>query len=101
MPAGAGVEGDVRWAIEFIRTRATVRLDNKATWDASRKVHVRLKLPKFLMHDLRRAWASALHAKGASLKLVSVLLGHSGIHVTGRYIRVFETEATGHEYLAR
>lgn len=88
-------------ALEFIQTRATVRLDDKATWDAIRKVREKLNLPKFSMHDLRRAWASALHAKGAPLKLVSVLLGHSGIHVTERYIRVFETEATGHEYLPR
>jgi integrase/recombinase XerC len=88
-------------ALEFVQTRAAVRLDDKATWDAIRKVRSRLKLPKFSMHDLRRSWASALHAKGAPLKLVSVLLGHSGIHVTERYIRVFATEATGHEYLPR
>ncbi|MRG94638.1 tyrosine-type recombinase/integrase [Polyangium spumosum] len=88
-------------ALEFIRTRSMVRLDDKATWDAILKVRTHLGLPKFSMHDLRRAWASALHAKGAPLKLVSVLLGHSGIHVTERYIRVFATESTGHEYLSR
>jgi integrase len=56
-------------------------------------------LPKFSLHDLRRAWASALHANGASIKQISVWLGHSSIQVTERYIRSFEPESTGHEFL--
>lgn len=86
-------------AREFIKTRASVRLDDKATWDAIRKVREHLSLPKFSMHDLRRAWASALHANGMSLKQISVLLGHSGIGVTERYIRIFEASTAGHEFL--
>lgn len=86
-------------ALEFIRTRHTVRLDDKATWDALKKVSEHLGLPRFSMHDLRRAWASALHANGMSLKQVSVLLGHSGIAVTERYIRTFSTEDAGHAFL--
>jgi integrase/recombinase XerD len=88
-------------ALHFIQIRDTVRLDNKATWNAIRKVREDLKLPKFSMHDLRRAWASAMHANGASIKQVSVWLGHSSIQVTERYIRVFESESTGHEFLPR
>jgi site-specific recombinase XerD len=86
-------------AVRFIRARHTVRLDDKATWDALQKVSGHLGLLGFSMHDLRRAWASALHANGMSLKQVSVLLGHSGIAVTERYIRAFNTEQTGHEFL--
>lgn len=86
-------------ALEFMRTRDSVRLDDKATWDALKKVSEHLGLPRFSMHDLRRAWASALHANGMSLKQVSVLLGHSGIAVTERYVRIFNTEHTGHEFL--
>ena len=52
------------------------------------------------MHDLRRAWASAMHANGASLKAVSVWLGHSSVTVTERYIRIFSTVG-GHEFLPR
>jgi site-specific recombinase XerD len=50
---------------------------------------------------LRRAWASAMHANGASIKQVSVWLGHPTIAVTERYIRIFATESTGHEFLPR
>jgi integrase len=78
-----------------------VRLDDKATWDAIRRVREELKLPKFSMHDLRRAWASAMHANGASIKQVSVWLGHSTTAVTERYVRIFSTESTGHEFLPR
>jgi site-specific recombinase XerD len=53
------------------------------------------------MHDLRRAWASAMHANGASLKMVSVWLGHADIATTERYIRVYTSETRGHEYLPR
>jgi integrase len=53
------------------------------------------------MHDLRRAWSSAMHANGASLKQVSLWLGHSGVAVTERYVRGFATEVTGHEFLPR
>jgi hypothetical protein len=42
-----------------------------------------------------------LHANGASIKQVSVWLGHSSVQVTERYIRVFQTESTGHEFLPR
>ncbi len=88
-------------ALEFIGERDNIRLDDKATWDAVRIVREKLKLPKFSIHDLRRAWASAMHANGATLKQVSVGLGHSSIGVTERYIRVFETESAGHEFLPR
>ncbi len=88
-------------ALEFVKTKGSVRLDDKATWEAIRKVREHLGLPRFSIHDLRRAWASALHARGMPLKRVSVLLGHSGIAVTERYIRLFETESTGHEFLHR
>ena len=88
-------------ALEFIAKRSKVRLDDKATWDAIRVVREELELPKFSIHDLRRAWASAMHEGGATIKRVSVWLGHSGIGVTERYIRVFDSDSTGHEFLAR
>ncbi len=88
-------------AREFIKSRAAVRLDDKATWSAIEKVRVPLNLPHFSMHDLRRAWGSAMHANGATLKQVSVWLGHGGVAVTERYVRIFETNVTGHEFLPR
>lgn len=85
----------------FIRLRANVPLDDKSVWREVQRVYRAAKLPKMSMHDLRRAWASAVHANGASLKQVSVWLGHADIATTERYIRVFVGETHGHEYLPR
>ena len=86
-------------AREFIRHRDDVRLDDKATWTAIHKVCDVLELKPFSMHDLRRFWGSALHANGASLKRVSVLLGHSDVRVTERYLRVLDGHLVGHDLL--
>ena len=85
----------------FVATRAKVVLDDKTVWKELHRVRVAAEVPRFTMHDLRRAWASAMHANGASLKQVSVWLGHADIATTERYIRVFETATAGHEYLPR
>ncbi len=88
-------------ALDFVKTRGTVLLDDKSVWNEIQRVRKAIELPKFSIHDLRRAWASAMHANGASIKQVSVWLGHSSVQVTERYIRVFQTESTGHEFLPR
>jgi site-specific recombinase XerD len=94
-------EQTIAAAKTFIRLRANVALDDKSVWREVQRVHDEAKLPKMSMHDLRRAWASAVHANGASLKQVSVWLGHADIATTERYIRVFISETLGHEYLPR
>jgi site-specific recombinase XerD len=86
-------------ALQFIRTRNSVRLDGKATWDVAKRLHEHLEIMKFSMHDLRRAWASALHANGMPLKRVSALLGHCGVGVTERYLRLTDEGSSGHEFL--
>ena len=68
-------------------------------WLAAKTVYESAGIRKFTPHDLRRAWATALYARGMPLKQVSVLLGHCAVSVTERYIRVTETESSGHEYL--
>jgi hypothetical protein len=40
-----------------------------------------------------------MHHRGASLKAVSVWLGHGSLGVTERYVRVIETD--GHQFLPR
>ncbi len=85
--------------LEFIKVRDKMKLDDKSVWKELKKVRDKLGLPNFGVHEFRRAWGSAMHASGASIKQVSVWLGHSSIQVTERYIRVFETKSTGHEYL--
>jgi site-specific recombinase XerD len=94
-------EHTVAAARAFIRLRSKVALDDKSIWREVQRVCKRAKIPKMSMHDLRRAWASAMHANGASLKMVSVWLGHADIATTERYIRVYVSETRGHEYLPR
>jgi site-specific recombinase XerD len=94
-------ERTVKAAKVFILTRAKVVLDDKTVWKELHRVRLAAQVPRFTMHDLRRAWASAMHANGASLKQVSVWLGHADIATTERYIRVFETATAGHEFLPR
>jgi site-specific recombinase XerD len=85
----------------FIATRSQVPMDDKTIWQRLRKVSSKLPgVPKFSMHDLRRAWASAMHNGGASMKRVSSWLGHSAVQVTERYIRLTDVEG-GHEFLPR
>jgi site-specific recombinase XerD len=88
-------------ALAFIKTRDTVALDDKSVWKEIQRIRKAAGLPKFSIHDLRRAWASAVYANGASLKQVSVWLGHADVQTTERYIRVFEGKGKGHEFLPR
>jgi integrase len=91
----------IKALLAFVSVRGTVTLDDKAVWNEIQRVRKAAKLPKFSIHDLRRAWASAMHSNGASLKQISVWLGHCAVQVTERYIRIFETDSTGHEFLPR
>ncbi|MCC6651699.1 MAG: tyrosine-type recombinase/integrase [Candidatus Eisenbacteria bacterium] len=88
-------------AAKFIANRHEVRLDDKATWTAIKTVCEAMGVKPFTMHDLRRFWGSAMHANGASLKQVSVLLGHSGVAVTERYLRVLDGQVVAHAFLPR
>jgi site-specific recombinase XerD len=94
-------ERTIAAAKTFLRLRDKIALDDKTVWREVQRVHKAARVPKMSMHDLRRAWASAMHANGASLKQVSVWLGHADIATTERYIRVYLTETHGHEFLPR
>jgi integrase len=76
-------------------------MDDKTVWNIMRRVEKAAGLPKFSIHDLRRAWASAMHANGASIKEISVWLGHQDVATTERYIRIFQRATSGHQYLPR
>lgn len=86
---------------EFVAQRNEVRVDQKAIWSELQRIRKGAGLPHFSMHDLRRAWASAVHHNGASLKQVSVWLGHKEVQTTERYIRVFLDVTEGHQFLPR
>lgn len=92
-------EATIKAARLFIRSRVEVSLDRKKIWNQLQRVRKEVGLPKFSPHDLRRAWASGMHQRGASLKAVSVWLGHGSLGVTERYVRV--VEADGHRFLPR
>lgn len=85
----------------FIATRHLVPLDDKSVWKIIQNLRTRAGVATTSsMHDLRRAWASAVHDKEASLKKISVWLGHSGMQVTERYLRI-TSDHGGHEFLPR
>jgi site-specific recombinase XerD len=86
---------------EYISLRGTAALDDRSVWMQLEVARLAAGLYKFSMHDLRRAWASAVHHNGASLKQVSVWLGHADIATTERYIRVFDQRTSGHAFLPR
>jgi integrase/recombinase XerD len=88
-------------ALSFIELRSEQTLDDKTLWNLLQKVRKAAGVEPMSMHDLRRAWASAMHANGASIKQVSVWLGHAEIATTERYIRVFTDVTDGHQFLPR
>ncbi|MRG96525.1 tyrosine-type recombinase/integrase [Polyangium spumosum] len=98
IPVSARTAAAVR---AFVARQNEVALDDKSVWKEIQRIRKEANLPKFSIHDLRRAWASAVHANGASLKQVSVWLGHADVQTTERYIRVFLTQTSGHQYLPR
>ncbi|MCA9623842.1 MAG: tyrosine-type recombinase/integrase [Myxococcales bacterium] len=85
----------------FLSKKDEVALDQKSIWKELQRIRENAGLPHFSMHDLRRAWASAMHDNGASLKRVSVWLGHADVQTTERYIRVFMDASDGHQFLPR
>lgn len=85
----------------FVKMKANQALDDKTVWSEIKRVREAAGLPHFSMHDLRRAWASAMHHNGASIKQVSVWLGHADVQTTERYIRVYDAGTSGHEFLPR
>lgn len=98
IPVSAGTIAAVK---VVVARRKEAAMDDRALWGQIDLVRQKLpNVPKFAWHDLRRAWASSMHAAGASLKRVSYWLGHSGIQVTERYIRLNENVG-GHEFLPR
>jgi integrase len=55
---------------------------------------VRAELPALTVHGLRHSWATLALGSGAPLKVVSDMLGHSSVAITGDvYSHVTETMA--------
>jgi integrase/recombinase XerD len=88
-------------ALEFAKLKAGAPTDQKTVWLELRRISKEAGLPDFSAHDLRRAWASAMHSNGASMKQVSVWLGHAEVQTTERYVRIFVGATMGHEFLPR
>jgi len=71
-------------AERFIELRDDHAMSDRVIWGRLQQARKAAALPHLSMHDLRRAWASAVYANGASLKQVSVWLGHADVATTER-----------------
>lgn len=88
-------------AKRFIELRGDHAMSDRVIWGRLQQARKAAALPHLSMHDLRRAWASAVYANGASLKQVSIWLGHADVATTERYIRAFDDVSEGHRFLPR
>ena len=88
--AAAGITGGPLWRAfrkgDHI-DQASIRLTSQAIWAVVTKYAQTLEL-SVTPHDLRRTSAKLMRAGGASIEQISLILGHSSIDVTKRYLGV-------------
>ena len=68
--------------------QARETLSSQAIWKIVDQYASELGLPNVAPHDLRRTSAKLMRAGGASIEQISLILGHSSLEVTKRYLGV-------------
>ncbi len=63
-----------------------VRLSEKVVWQMLKSYVVAAGLPDIAPHDLRRTTAKLCRAAGGELEQIQMLLGHSSVQTTERYL---------------
>lgn len=61
-------------------------LSDKAVNDIVNKYGALMGLPELEAHDMRRTWAQIGLSNGVPITQISVLLGHSNVAITQRYL---------------
>jgi integrase len=62
------------------------RLSEKVVWQMLKPYVVRIGVPFVAPHDLRRTTAKLCRAAGGELEQIQMLLGHSSVQTTERYL---------------
>jgi integrase len=62
------------------------RLSEKVVWQMLKSYVVGTGLPDIAPHDLRRTTAKLCRAAGGELEQIQLLLGHSSVQTTERYL---------------
>jgi integrase len=62
------------------------RLSEKAIWQMLKPYVARIGIPQVAPHDLRRTTAKLCRAAGGELEQIQMLLGHSSVQTTERYL---------------
>ncbi|OGR25038.1 MAG: hypothetical protein A2139_02420 [Desulfobacca sp. RBG_16_60_12] len=68
--------------------RSHVGMSSQAIWGVVTEYAKPLGFPTIAPHDLRRTAAKLMRAGGASIEQISLILGHSSIDVTKKYLGV-------------
>jgi integrase len=78
----------------FVSSSTGGPLNSNAVYDSFKKAAAAVGIPSgFSPHCLRHSCASFLHAEGASLKNISVYLGHANTTITSQiYVHLFQAE---------
>lgn len=62
------------------------RMSEKVVWQLLKTYVAGTGLPDIAPHDLRRTTAKSCHAAGWELEQIQLLLGHSSVQTTERYL---------------
>jgi integrase len=63
-----------------------LRMSEKVVWQLLRPYAIQAGLPGIAPHDLRRSCAKMCRAAGGELEQIQLLLGHSSVQTTERYL---------------
>jgi site-specific recombinase XerD len=63
-------------------------MSSQAIWRVVAEYAAELRFPHLAPHDLRRTAAKLMLAGGAKLEQISLVLGHSSLEVTKKYLGV-------------
>jgi integrase len=77
-------------ATSFLAAKSSMNLDQKRIWLVIQEACEAAGVPRFSMHDLRRAWASHMLDAGTKIERISHWLGHADVMTTMRYLRIVD-----------
>ena len=77
-----------RSMIRKSKTQLAERMSSVAIFQLVRKYGKKIRKPSLAPHDLRRSFSQLGYEAGVGIAQISILLGHSSIQVTQRYLNL-------------